>query len=83
MKSWKGTGVPLGARIVFTLQHIGFVVGAILMAPILFVRGLLHPSGAQALDNMIALVEDRMRAVKVQQLKLIRMYSKDSEGPEA
>ncbi len=77
MNPLKAAGVPLGARIVFRLQHLGWIVGALLMVPGLFVWGLVHPSGLDAIDRMMDLMDEREHRIRVQKMKLIRMYSKE------
>lgn len=77
MKTLKEEGVPLGARIVFRLQHAGLLVmvlGLIPTTPFAVLWAMVHESGFDFILGVTDVLEKKSDQVKRHREKLVRMY---------
>lgn len=77
MKTLKEEGVPLGARIVFRLQHTGLLVMVLALiptTPFAVLWAMVHESGFDFILGVADVLEKKSEQIKEHREKLIRLY---------
>ena len=78
LKTLKQEGVPFGARMVFRLQHAGFLLatlGLVLTIPFAALWSLIHPSGQNFIEGVGDVLQARLARVKAQRERLVHLYA--------
>lgn len=69
--------IPFGARVVFWLQHLPFVLMMLLVVallPALYILGTVFPPVQQALYRYVYVLKARLERINRHRAKLARMY---------
>ena len=78
MKTLKEAGVPFGARMVFRLQHTGFLLMALGLLPTLpfaCVWAAFSQSGRWFLLGVCEVIQNRAQQVRQHTERLVRLYA--------
>lgn len=78
MKTLKQSGVPLGARIVFRLQWIPFLILALLLVatlPVVFLWGLIHESAHDFLEGCTEVLTERLDGIRRHRERIVGLYA--------